>query len=385
MIEPAAALDQPWRHWAAGRPAFAGAHLDSAAAGRMSTAVQQAMTDHLSRESQVGAYVAEAEAGPVIVAGRAALGLLLGLPTEGIAFVESASAALRALLDAWPLPESATVAVAPSEWGPNLRAFRMRGLNVRTLPVDKVGLIDLDALARLLASDPPSLVHVTHVAAHRGLIQPIDEIVAICRAAGAPVWVDAAQALGHVAVVSSVAAVSSADAVYATSRKWLCGPRGVGVLGIAERWWPQLRAEPLVLAPDRPVVARLESDEANVAGRVGLCIAVAEYLDTGTVDVQHRLAVVGSLIRDAVSTLTGWRLVPSSPSFGAIVAIEPTGGQDVTAERRRLLSDHQILVTASQPARAPLELTAPSLRISAHVDLTATQLEELIRALSCGL
>lgn len=377
MSQLATALDQPWLDWAASRPAFNGIHLDTAAAGRMSTAVLRATTDHLNRESQVGAYVAEGEAQPAIAAGRAALGSLLGIPTEGIAFVESATAALCALLSAWPLPERPSVAVAPSEWGANLRAFRMRGVQVRTLPVDNFGLIDLDALPRLLATDPPSLVHVTHVAAHRGLIQPLDEIVALCQAAGVPVWVDAAQALGH------VDSVSGADAVYATSRKWLCGPRGVGVLGVAEQWWSRLRAEPLVLAPDRPVVARLESDEANIAGRVGLCAAVQDYLLTGPVDVQHRLAAVGSLLRDALSTLPAWRVVPSPTHSGAIVAVEPTAGQDVAAEKRRLLSDHQILVTASQPTRAPLEMASPCLRISAHVDFTGVQLEALIGALTC--
>ena len=40
-------------------------------------------------------------------------------------------------------------------------------------------------------------------------------------------WVDAAQALGHVGTACG------ADAIYATSRKWLCGPRGIGVTVVA--------------------------------------------------------------------------------------------------------------------------------------------------------
>jgi hercynylcysteine S-oxide lyase len=53
-------------------------------------------------------------------------------------------------------------------------------------------------------------------------VQPVAAAAALCRAAGVPLWVDAAQALGH------VDAACGADAVYATSRKWLTGPRGVG-------------------------------------------------------------------------------------------------------------------------------------------------------------
>jgi pyridoxal 5-phosphate dependent beta-lyase len=369
-------LDASWRTWSARRPSFAGVHLDSAAAGRASTEVLRAVAEHGRRESEVGAYVAEAEASTTLDTGRAQLGALMGVPAAGVAFVESATAALQALLASWPLPEHPTIAVAPSEWGPNLRAFRMHGVETRQLDVDDNGHIDIDALRNLLASRPPSVVHVDGVAAHRGLVQPVDEIVAACRAAGVPVWLDAAQALGH------VDAASEADAVIATSRKWLCGPRGVGVLGIAERWWSRLRVEPLVLQPDRSVVGRLESDEANVAGRIGLCVAVQDYVSCGPAAVQHRLAEVGSRARDALSDVPGWRLVHTTGSPGAIVALLPTNGQDVIAERRRLLADHQILVTASQPARAPLETTSATLRISPHVDITDPQLGALARALA---
>lgn len=341
----------------------------------MSTDVLDATTAQLRRESQVGAYVAEGEAAEVIDAGRAQLGALLGMPPDGIAFVESATAALRALLSAWPLPQQASVAVAPSEWGPNLRTFRMHGLEIRHLQVDEHGRIDVRALGESLARRAPSLVHADLVAAHNSLVQPIDEIAAVCRQAGVALWVDAAQALGH--VDTSFAA----DAVYSTSRKWLCGPRGVGVLGIAEPWWDRLTVEPLVLQPDRSVVGRLESDEANIAGRLGLCVAVQEHLAAGPAAVHSRLTEVGTLVRTTLRDLPGWELVPSPPRSGAIVALRPTSGQDVFSERLRLLSDHHVLVTASQSARAPLEMLPPTLRISPHVDATDAQLDALRRSL----
>ena len=49
-------------------------------------------------------------------------------------------------------------------------------------------------------------------------------MAALCREAGVPLVVDAAQSLGHTDVDLG------ADVVYGTSRKWLAGPRGVGVL-----------------------------------------------------------------------------------------------------------------------------------------------------------
>ena len=81
---------------------------------------------------------------------------------------------------------------------------------------------------------PPAAVHLTQVTSHRALVQPAAAAAAICRAAGVPLWVDAAQALGHVDTAWG------ADAIYGTSRKWLTGPRGVGVLGVAAQWQDRL-------------------------------------------------------------------------------------------------------------------------------------------------
>lgn len=369
-------LAQPWADWAARRPEFRGRHLDSAAAGRGSLAVLQAVADHALLESQVGAYVAHEAALPVLAAGRAELAALIGVAADGVAFTQSAAAALRALLTTWPLSSQATFGVLASEWGPNLEMLTAYGGTVVELPADGCGVLDLDAFERVLASSPPSVVHLTQVAAHRGLVQPVAAAATLCRAAGVPLWVDAAQALGH------VDAASGADAVYAVGRKWMCGPRGVGVLGVAERWWDQLRLPAsAMLAADWPIVQRLEAEDGHVAGRVGLCAAVHDYAALGPAGVWQRLDVVGQLTRDTLAELPGWALVPGTGS-GAITALRPAGGQDVTAVRNRLLAEDRILVTAELPARAPREMTTPLLRVSPHVDCTTDDLLALRAALT---
>ena len=184
----------------------------------------------------------------------------------------------------WPLSPGDRVGVAASEWGPNLETFAHRGLVPVPLPVDADGVLDLEALEGQLVSDPPDLVHVDLVAAQRGLVQPAAEVLALARSHGVPVWLDAAQAVGHVAVPPGAAAV------YATSRKWLTGPRGVGMLAVAPEHRPALRLRRLAKHPDLPDVHHLESDEAHVAGRVGLGVAVREHLGLGPERVHGRLA-----------------------------------------------------------------------------------------------
>jgi pyridoxal 5-phosphate dependent beta-lyase len=373
-------LAEPWRRWHRQRPPAQVLHLDSAAAGRSSTATLRAAAAHAEREAEVGAYVAEAEVQPVLDAGRAGLARLLGVRPEGVAFVESASAALEALLVSWPLQPGDTVAVLPSEWGPNLAAFGHHGLRLAELAVCGDGTLDLDRLQALLAASPPAFVHLTQVASHRCLIQPVAEAAALCRAAGVPLWVDAAQALGHVETACG------ADVLYATSRKWLTGPRGVGVLAVSDRWWDtlQVRTSPLAVGsapPGTPPVRLLESHEANVPGRVGLATAVREYLDTGPQRVWSRLAEAGTLTGEALDGLSGWAVLPRGGGSSAITALRATAGQDIGDTRARLLAGHGIVTTAEIPARAPREMTEPLLRISPHVDCTPGDLGLLRDAL----
>lgn len=369
------------RAWARGRLPFRGLHLDSAAAGCCSIEAMHAAAGHVALEAQEGGYVAEAQAAPVLEAGRSALAGLLGVAAKGLAFVESASVALAALLQAWPLRAGDAVAVVPSEWGPSLAAFADQGLRVTELAIQGDGRIDLEGLDRVLADDPPAFVHLTQVASHRPLVQPVSQAAALCQAAGVPLWVDAAQALGHVDTATG------ADVIYATSRKWLAGPRGVGMLAITEPWWDRLRIRaPAVrrstFPSDQPVVQLLESREANIAGRVGLCVAVRQHLDAGPARIRQRLGEVGRLTREILADVPGWRIDDPVDAPGAITALRPTSGQDVAATRRRLLGEHQILTTCAIPARAPREMTGPLLRISPHVDCTREALLRLRAALA---
>lgn len=370
-----------WQRWRASRPRAQYVHLDTAAAGRSATATLRATAAHAEHEAAAGAYVAEADAQPVLEAGRVSLAGLLGVPAAGLAFTESASAARDTLLSAWPLQPGDTVAVAPSEWGPSLTAFTSRGLQITELATHGDGTIDLGDLERRLAAAPPAVVHLTQVASHRALIQPVAEAARLCRAAGTALWVDAAQALGHVDTACG------ADAVYATSRKWLTGPRGVGLLAVAGHWWDRLRVHPSpldrsALPGDASPVRFLESSEANVAGRVGLCAAVEQYQQTGPPAIWQRLAEVGTLTREAVGDLPGWQVADPPGAGLAITALRATRGQDIAAVRARLLGGHRIVTTASAVSRAPREMTEPLLRISPHVDCTPADLAALRRALA---
>lgn len=73
--------------------------------------------------------------------------------------------------------------------------LRQAGQGAVTLPVDDDGLLELAALSAVVAA-APGLVAVQHANSETGVLQPVEAIAAIVRAAGATLLVDAAQTAG---------------------------------------------------------------------------------------------------------------------------------------------------------------------------------------------
>jgi pyridoxal 5-phosphate dependent beta-lyase len=360
--------------WRKARPRPAGRHLDSAASSRQSHRALEAAAHHARHEAELGGYVAEATADDLLQQGRSVIGGLAGMAAADVAFVESAQAALVALLTGWRLPAGSRVACLPGEYAPNIAQLRTYGLRPEPLPVDGLGRADVEGVQRLLAADPPSFVHLTHIPSHRGVLQPAAEIAALCRAAGIPLVLDAAQSLGHAEVDLG------ADAVYGTSRKWLAGPRGVGVLCVR----PPLAARltPVLPEPEGvPPMRAFESGEAHVAGRVGLVVAVGEHIAAGPHRVRERLASIGRTTRELLDGVGGGRVIEPVGEPTATTTLLPPPGVDVVGARSRLLTEHGIVVSAIGPERAPGEMTGPVLRVSPHLDVTLEDLEALAAAL----
>jgi pyridoxal 5-phosphate dependent beta-lyase len=362
--------------WRAARPKAAGLHLDSGACSRQSFAVIDAAAQHARHEAEVGGYVAADAAAPVLAAGRAAVGALTGLSGSDVVFTTGSNNALDILLTSWP--GERTVACLPGEYGPNLAVMAANGFQVSTLPADDLGRLVVDDAARQLAGHPPALVHLTPLASHRGLAQPLAELAEVCRDLGVPLVVDAAQALGHLDCAVGAAAI------YSSSRKWIAGPRGVGALAIhpelAQRLKPRL--PPPEWGLPIPVMQSLELGEANVAARVGYSVALGEHLAAGPVQIRDRLAQLGRMTRTALADIKGWRVVEPLDEPTAITTLAPTDGADPQRVRAWLIAERGIVTTYAEVQRAPFEMTAPVLRASPHVDTTAEDLDQFAEALA---
>ena len=272
------------------------------------------------------------------------------------------------------------MACLPGEYGPNLAIMAANGFEVSALPVDGDGRLLVDEAAAELAADPPALVHLTALASHRGVAQPMSALAEVCRGLGVPLVIDAAQALGH------LDCAVGADAIYSSSRKWMAGPRGVGVLairpGLAARLRPRL--PPPEWGLPLSVMQCLEQDEANVAARVGLSVALGEHLAAGPEQVRARLAELGRLTRPALADVNGWRVVEPLDEPTAITTLAPVDGADPERMRAWLIAERRIVTTYAEVQRAPFEMSAPVLRVSPHVDSTVEDLDTFAEALTAA-
>ena len=333
--------------------------LDVAGAGRPSREVLDAEIGHLHREAALGGYVAQEAATEQIDDGRAALAALIGLQAGDVAFADGAGTAFATLLAAWPLRRGARIGTVPSEYGANARQLRRmaeeRGWELVPLPVDDDGRItgvpgDLD------------LVTFPQVASQRGIAQPVEDVFAT----GTPVLLDVAQSLGQTAVPHGCAAYVG------TSRKWLCGPRGVG-FAVVDPHVQQALTEPPTLAPTRCTgMQRWEAQEAHIAGWVGLSVAAQQWTQD-LLPVGHARATQARELLDGVA---GWTVREPVD--------EPTGittlvGGDPVATRAGLLEDG--FVTSAVPTSRSDDLDRPVLRVSTAAWVTDTDLERLAEAL----
>ncbi len=105
-------------------------------------------------------------------------------------------------------------------------AVRTTARGAEILPVDGSGVIQLDALAGALGQGGPALVCLMRANNETGVLHPIAEAAALCRAHGAWLHVDATQAAGRIPLDFAALGAHS----LALSSHKLGGPAGVGAL-----------------------------------------------------------------------------------------------------------------------------------------------------------
>jgi cysteine desulfurase len=143
-----------------------------------------------------------------------------------------------------------------------IRRLERMGAQVTILPPRADGLLDPEDVRRAIR---PETILVTIMYANNeiGVIQPVEEIGAICRAAKVVFHTDAAQAFGKLPVPVAEASI---DLMSMTAHK-ICGPKGTGALYVRRQTRPVVQLAAQIDGGGHE--GGLRSGTLNVPGIVG--------------------------------------------------------------------------------------------------------------------
>jgi selenocysteine lyase/cysteine desulfurase len=253
---------------------------------------------------------------------------------------------------------------------------RRRGGHLDVVPIGHDELDDDAIVQRFSEAMRPGtrLVAVSDVVAWTGQRLPIRRLADLAHDRGALLVVDGAQSIGQVPV--DVAALGC-DAFAGSGHKWLCGPKGTGLLYV--RRDAAQRLSPVAWEDGHRL-----NNEAMGACALPLVIglgAAVELLQQRSVEATlARNAALRDQLYDGLRTLPG--VVPVGPPRGSAIALLGIRlPEDVVAARLRsvLMTKYRIAIRAVDPKQWN------GLRASLHVYNDAAHVDALVAALRCEL
>ncbi|MGH3994394.1 MAG: aminotransferase class V-fold PLP-dependent enzyme, partial [Pseudonocardiaceae bacterium] len=212
------------------------AYLDSAATSQKPEQVIAAIDSyyrHSNANIHRGVYALAQEATDLFEGARERVAAFVGGETATTIFTRNATEAINLVAYAWGaqnLGEGDEVLITHMEHHSNIVPWQLlcqrQGAKLRYLHVSEDGRLSLDELDEALSGERVKMVAVAHVSNVLGTINPVAEIAARARAAGAASLIDGSQAVPQLPVnVSEI----GADFYVWTGHKAL-GPTGIGVL-----------------------------------------------------------------------------------------------------------------------------------------------------------
>ena len=211
-------------------------YLDSAATSQKPLIVTDALKDFLlyhNANVHRGVYPLAIDADTRFSDGRARIAAFVGSKPAETIITKNATEAINLVSHSWGLSNVGagdTIVLTEAEHHSNIvpwqQLCKQVGAAVRWLEVDDQGMISLDQLDEFLADGRVKMVAVTHISNVLGTINPVEEIVARARAAGAASLIDGSQAVPHMAV--DVNAIGADFYVWTGHKAY--GPTGIGLL-----------------------------------------------------------------------------------------------------------------------------------------------------------
>lgn len=188
------------------------------------------------------------------------------------------------------------------------------GAELRVIPIDDVGQLDMRALTTLF-DETVRFVAIAHVSNALGTINPVGDIIALARTRNVPVLLDGAQGVPHMAID-----VQDLDCdFYAFSGHKMYGPTGVGVLygreSLLEAMPPYQGGGDMILEVSfdgtiyNELPYKFEAGTPNISGVIGLGAAVDYLQSLGMADIARHESELLAYLMTALQKIDGIRLI----------------------------------------------------------------------------
>jgi cysteine desulfurase/selenocysteine lyase len=264
------------------------------------------------------------------------------------------------------------------------------GATLRHIPLDDAGVLRMDKAAEIVG-ERTKLLAFTHASNVLGIINPVSDLVALARRAGALVVLDACQSAPHLALD-----VKHLDVDFAVfSGHKMLGPTGVGVLygkqELLDVLPPVLTGGSMITtvtmerAEYLPAPQRFEAGTQKISQAVALAAAVNYLTETGIDRVHRWESELGQRMVAGLEAIDGVRVL--GPAAGqdriGLAAFDVAGvhahdvGQFLDARGIAVRVGHH----CAQPLHRRLGLTATT-RASAYLYNTTDDVDEFLDAVS---
>jgi cysteine desulfurase/selenocysteine lyase len=381
------------------RPGVPLVYLDSAATSQKPSVVIEAMSRYygeMNANIHRGIHVLAEEATFAFESARQKIADFIHAPSsEQLIFTRNTTESINLVAFSWGrtfLKKGDLVLLTEMEHHSNLVPWQILAdqlsLRLEFIPLTPQGLLDLDVFQKFLDQEP-KLLALTHMSNVLGTINPLEDMLAKARSAGAVTLVDGAQSVPHFPVDLSLL---EAD-FYAFSAHKMVGPTGIGILygrrDLLEKMPPFLGGGDMIKRVElrsfktNDLPYKFEAGTPAIAEAVGFGAAIDYLSQIGMAEVEKQERILTGYALERLSGIPDLHILgPGIEERGGVVSFYMDGihAHDVA----QVLDSEGIAIRAghhcAQPLHIKFNLPATS-RASMYFYNTSEEIDRLVEGL----
>lgn len=211
-----------------------------------------------------------------------------------------------------------------------------KGAKLRVVPIDSQGRLDMESYQQLL-NERTKMVAMTYVSNALGTINPVHEIIRLAHEHGAPVLIDAAQAVQHLHV--DVQELDVDFLVFSGHKMY--GPTGVGILYGKEEWLNKIppyqgggdmiKEVTFEKTTYNELPFKFEAGTPNIEAGIALNAAIDFIQNLGLDEIKRYEDELLAYATDKLIAIPGLRIVGTSDQKSSVISflIEGTHPYDI--------------------------------------------------------